>query len=531
MSEDMKAKVAKFAPVEIGVPNERIPAGLRPVIKKLVDAARMLDRLFLHQVAKENPRWREQIAKDPAQRDTLAYFDIMYGPWDRLDHNKPFWGTKEKPKGATFYPEDLTAKDLEAWIEAHPDKKDAVTGYFTVIEREGGGLGAAPYNEAYREFLEPAGRLLEEAAALTGDARLKTYLAKRARAFQANDYRDSDMAWMDLGDGALEVVIGPYEVYEDELMGWKAAFESFVTLRDPEESSKLDRIKTLLPDMEKNLPIPDEYKNSKRGSESPLSVVEVLFTAGDTRAGVQTSAFNLPNDEVVREKKGSKKVMLKNVIRAKHDKILIPIAREMMLAAQAGEVSFDAFFNHTLLHEMAHGLGPGTITVERDGRKIETTVNRELRDLYSTIEEAKADTLGLFETLYLVDRGFFPAEFREHVYATLVAGFFRSVRFGATEAHGRANVIQFNYLLEKGGVVKDAEGRYGYDAAKMPGAVRSLTTDLLMIEAKGDYEAAKAFIGKYGTLSAEVVKKLSGLTAIPTDIRPTYTVEKQMEKW
>ena len=528
---EMAAKVAQFAPVEIGVAAEKIPEKHRPVIAKLVEAAEIMDELFLSQVAAENPKWREEIAKEEDLADTLAYFDIMYGPWDRLDHEKPFWGDEKKPETATFYPQDLTVQEFEKWIEEHPDQKEAFTSYFTIIRRDGDGLKAIPYSEFYKEELEKAATLLEQAAEAAEDARLKKYLTSRAAAFRSNEYRQSDMDWMDLGDGDIEVVIGPYEVYEDRLFGYKAAFEAFVTLRDPEDSKELARIKSLIPEMEAFLPIPDEHKNPNRGSESPISVVDVLYTGGDTRAGVQTLAFNLPNDEVVREKKGSKKVMLKNVAHAKYDKILIPIAKRLLREDQLDKVSFDAFFNHTLVHETAHGLGPGKITVERDGEKVETSVNAELKDLYSVIEEAKADTLGMYLNYLLVEKGLHPESFLENVYASFLGGFFRSVRFGANEAHGKANVIQFNYLSEKGAVVRDEDGRYGYDASKMREAVESLARELLMLEARGDYAGSQEFIAKYGEMPAELEKALAGLDDIPTDIRPTYPILEQMKSW
>ncbi len=529
--ETIEAKLKKFTQVDIGVDEAAVKNKHKPVLKKLIEAARVMDRLFLHQVSKDNVKWREAIGADPALKSTLAYFDIMYGPWDRLDHDKPFWGNKEKPETVTFYPEDLTPKALETWILDHPEDKAAFTGYFTVIERKNNDLKAVPYNLAYKPFLEPAATLLEEAAALAEDKRLATYLKSRAKAFRDNEYQKSDMDWMDLGDGDIEVVIGPYEVYEDALMGYKAAFEAFITLRDPEDSKALAKIKSFMKDMEAYLPIPEEHKNLNRGFQSPISVVDVLFTAGDTRAGVQTIAFNLPNDEVVREKKGSKKVMLKNVARAKYDKILVPIATRLMQKDQADKVSFEAFFNHTLVHETAHGLGPGKITVEKDGQKINSSVNAELKELYPTIEEAKADVLGMYLNFFLIEQGLHEEEFKENMYASFLGGFFRSVRFGANEAHGQANVIQFNYLKEKGAITKNENGRYGYDALKMPGAVKQLAHDLLMIEALGDYDGAKGLIQKYGQMPKTLEAELTALGDIPTDICPVYRVEQQMKDW
>jgi len=530
-ASEVDTLLAKFASTEIGVEDAMIPEKHHRVIKKLVEAAVIIDDLFLLQVDSHNRTWRAEIAGDPGLKTTLALFDIMYGPWNRLDHNKPFWGNVEKLKGAGYYPPDMTKEEFEKWIADHPGQKGMFTGYFTRIERDGDGLKAVPYAGAYKDHLEPAARLLDEAAGLAEDLRLKTFLKSRAAAFLSNEYRQSDMDWMDLGDGDIEVVIGPYEVYEDELFGYKAAFEAFITLRDPVDSAELEKIKSYIPDMEKFLPIPDEYKNPDRGSESPISVVDVLFTSGDARAGVQTLAFNLPNDEVVREKKGSKKVLLKNVAHAKYDRILVPIARRLIDEEQVMNVSFDAFFNHTLVHETAHGLGPGRINVEKGGRKIETSVNTELRELYPVIEEAKADTLGMYLNYMLIDKGMHTAEFMQNMYASFLGGFFRSVRFGAGEAHGKANVIQFNYLAGKGAIVRNDKGRYAYVAERMPGAVKALAHDLLMIEARGDYEGAGEFIAKYGRMPAEMKAALDSLSDIPTDIRPIYPIVNQMTSW
>jgi hypothetical protein len=531
VDKDVKTKLVQFAPIEVGVDDALIPTKHRPLLKKLVEAARIIDTLFSIQVARDNPSWRAEIASGEKSEDTLAYFDMMYGPWDRLDRDQPFWGRKKKPPGAAFYPEDLTKTEFETWIEAHPEQEDAFHSYFTIIARDSQGLVSVPYNEAYKTYLSPAATILEQAADLAQDQRLKTYLRSRAQAFRDNNYRPSDMDWMDLGDGDIEVVIGPYEVYEDELFGYKAAFEAFIALRDPEHSKALAKIKAYLPEMESILPIPEAHRNLERGGESPISVVDVIFTAGDTRAGVQTLAFNLPNDEVVREKKGSKKVLLKNVSRAKYQKILLPIAKELMAENQVKHVSFEAFFNHTLVHETAHGLGPGNITVNRNGVLTDTSVNEELKDLYSIIEEAKADVLGMHLNHFLIKKGMFQESFKETMYASFLGGFFRSVRFGAGEAHGMANVIQFNYLTAKGAVTKNNHGRYVYHGEKMPKAIEQLASTLLMIEALGDYQAAKTLIDTYGVMPQDLKDALASLTHIPTDIRPIYPIEKQLLGW
>ena len=530
---DMQIKVDQFARVEIGVPDEGIPEQHRPTLIKLYTAAEYLDDMFFRQVAAENPEWRHQIGQDPNLNSTLALFDIMYGPWDRTDNNKPFWGNKPKPKGATFYPEDLTKAELEAWIEAHPDDKEAFTSYFTVIRRDdSGGLVAVPYSQEYQGDLAVLSSFLEQGADLAVDERLAKFLRSRAQAFRDDQYRQSDMDWMDLGDGDLEVVIGPIEVYEDELMNYKASFEAFIALRNPEVSAELDQIKALIPQMENYLPISDEFKTTDRGSESPISVVDLLFTAGDGRAGMQALAFNLPNDEYVRKTKGSKKVMLRNVIQAKFEQILVPIARRLMNTEQAENVSFDAFFATILLHEIGHGLGPGIIHVPaREGQTRMTTVGDELKDHYATIEEAKADTLGVYLSFFLIEQGLYPESMREQIYASFLGSSFRSLRFGASSAHARSTVVELNYLIEQGAIVRQEDGRYAYVSPLMPEAVENLLHDLLMIEAKGDYDAATAFVEMYGTVPAGLEEQLGTFTDIPIDLRPIYPLEQQVTNW
>ena len=531
MTHKLTQKLAAFVPTEIGVEDDAIDKSLRQVIAKLVKAGQIIDRLFLTQVSKENLELRSKLLSS-GDEETLAYFDIMYGPWDRMDKMRPFIGSKPKPPGATFYPTVLTEEAFRRWITDHPNDREAFESYFTVIETHNGNLVAKPYCDAYRAHLAPAANALRVAATHATDPRLASYLTSRAKAFGDNAYRDSDINWMDLGDGVLEVVIGPYEVYEDELLGLKASFEAIVALRNPKDSEHLAAIKSLIPKMEAHLPIPDKYKNPNRGTDSPISVVDVLYTAGDTRAGVQTMAFNLPNDEVVREQKGSKKVLFKNVAHAKFDAVLCPIAERLIRTSQLKEVTFEAFFNHTLLHETAHGLGPGRIMVKGPGGEaVQTTVNQALKAHYVAIEEAKADVLGMYLNYILIDEGFHDPSFEWQIYATFLAGFFRSVRFGATEAHGQANVIQFNYLIEKGAINMDGDGRFGYVPDKMRDTVTALAHDLLMIEAEGDAKEAARFIQTYGIPSSNLAMAVGRLTGIPTDIRPIYDIEQRTAAW
>jgi hypothetical protein len=398
-----------------------------------------------------------------------------------------------------------------------------------VIRRKKGKLVAVPYSRAYKKLLEPAAKLLKEAAELAENPSLKKYLNSRAEAFSSNDYFQSDMDWMDLKDHKIEVVIGPYEVYEDKLFGYKAAFEAFITLVDHKESEKWAKVAKLMNEMEKNLPIDDKHKNFNRGASSPSMIVEEVFTGGDTKAAVQTTAFNLPNDEKVREAKGSKQVMLRNIARAKFDKCWIPIVNKVLAKADLPLISFDAYFNHVMMHEYSHGLGPGTI--EKNGKK--TTVNKELKDHYSTIEEAKADVLGIWNSQFMVEKGVFPKELEKNIYASYLGGMFRSIRFGIDTAHGGGTAIQMNYMLEKGAFFVDKEtGRFGVnpDKKKVKEAVKQLSNELLEIQALGDYERAGQFISKYKHISPELEQALEKVKNVPTDIRPIYAVEKELAK-
>ena len=517
----------KLAPVNIGADLSGMSGSARKTIDKLVEAAQVMDELFLRQVYSENLNIRETLraSKDPSDSLYLEYFTIMFGPFDRLDEDKPFIGTTPEPAGANYYPEDMTKEEFESWVADHPGDKEAFEGNFTLIRRKDDSLLVAiPYSEAYKELLEPASKLLEEAALITENVSLMRYLTSRATAFRTNDYFQSDIDWMDL-EGLIEVVIGPYEVYEDNLFGYKAAFEAFVCVVDQAESEKLSELAQYLNDMEANLPIPAKHKNLDRGTESPIKVVNEVFTAGDTKAGVQTTAFVLPNDERVREIKGSKKVMLKNVMNAKFEKCWVPIVNTVMDSSQLPYVSFDAYFTHTLMHEISHSLGPGNITL-KDGSQ--TTVNKALKELYSTIEEAKADILGVYNTQFMIDKGVFPQELEKQIYCSYLGGTFRSVRFGIQEAHGRGMMLQYNYLTEKGAYsYDDSTKRFRVNLDKVKDAVKELAHDLLMIEAEGNYDGASEMIEKYGVMTAVMQGALDRLSHVPVDIRPIYTIEQK----
>jgi len=521
----VQTQLNKFAPVDITYDRTILSEKDQQVVDKLVEASKFIDNIFLIQAYSKNEAILKALNKstDPADETYRDFFKIMYGPFDRLEENTPFLDSIPKPDGANYYPEDITKHEFVQWIKDHPEDKEAFESNFTIIRRNGDKLTAIPYSEAYKDLLEPAAKLLKQAAELSENESLKKFLSRRADAFLSNDYYLSDMDWMDL-DSPIEVVIGPYEVYEDALMGYKAAYEIFLTVVDPVESQKLMTIAEQLDNMEKNLPYDDKYKNVNRGSSSPIKVVQEILTAGDTRAGVQTLAFNLPNDERVREAKGSKKVMLKNVQEAKFNKILKPISKIVIDEAQVADVTFDAYFNHILLHEVSHGLGPGILTLA-NGEK--TTVNKMLAESYSVMEEAKADVCGNYNVQYLIDAGIFPKELEKNLYVTYLAGMFRSVRFGFDSAHGRANMIQFNYLMEKQAFLFDENTkRFSVDNRKAKRAIKDLAHTLLTIQAKGDYNAAKNFIKNYGVMTETMQSALDGLGDVPVDIKPIYEVEQ-----
>ncbi len=523
--DKLMQKISQFAEIEINYDENLLDKRQQMVVQKLYQAAKIIDELFLEQVYDKNVQIRQSLTgqTDIQAKNELKYFNIMFGPFDRLDERHPFIGKTEQPLGANFYPEDMTKEEFENWLEQHPEDKASFTSEFTVIRRKDNKLVAIPYSEFYKDKLTKISSLLEEAAEYADNASLKHYLMTRAKALHTNDYYESDMAWMDLKDHTIEVIIGPYEVYEDRLFNYKAAFECFITIKDPVESDKLDKFKSFLNEMEDNLPIPDEHKNFNRGSESPMVVVQEVFSAGDTKAGVQTLAFNLPNDERVREAKGSKKVMLKNIHEAKFAKLLMPIAQKILDPQQLPNVTFDGFFNHTLMHEMSHGVGPGKIKI--DGRATEVKI--ELKETYSKLEECKADVLGMYNNIYMIEKGIYPAEFEKEIYITFLPGVLRSIRFGIDEAHGAGNAIIFNYFLEKGIYEYDSEKKLvRVDLDKVADGVKDLANKLLMIQANGDYAGAIALIDKYAVNSDPIRELRAKLNDLPVDIWPVFQIDK-----
>jgi hypothetical protein len=520
--EELKQMQARFAPVQMRVDTSKLSPADRKAMLPLIKAARLVDDLFLHQY------WSGDTAlyaglrgdKTPLGRARLRYFWLNKGPWSSLDGSQSFLPgvPAHKPAGANYYPEDMTRQEFESWVKtlSEAERREA-TGFFSVIRRSGGKLSVVPYSREYEPRLKDLAALLRDAAAKTDDASLKRFLSARADAFLSNNYYSSDIAWMDL-DAPLDVTIGPYETYDDELFGYKAAFEAYITVRDDRETEKVKFFSNHLQEIENNLPIDGKYRNSRIGALAPIRVVNQVIASGDAAKGVRTAAFNLPNDERVVREKGSKRVMLRNVQEAKFSSTLVPIAKRILPAADQADLSFDSFFTHILAHELTHGIGPHTIAVNGQS----SSPRLQLKDLYSAVEEAKADICGLYMLQYMFDKHQLPGGQSEErkLYTTFLASAFRTLRFGTNEAHGKGMAIQFNYLSDKGAFKANADGTYAVDYNKIKGAVRDLAGELLTIEATGDYARARRMTETLGQLRSGMQQTISRLKDIPTDIDP-----------
>ncbi len=478
------------------------------MIGLLIEASQIMDDLFWKQAYGDDyEAWLASIGVD----DTRRFADQNYGPWDRLNNNMPFIeGVGAKSPGANFYPADMTREEFDA---AYLPGK---AGQYSLIRRnDAGELVVIPYHVAYADELKAAASLLRQAGDLAESADFGNYLKLRAVALISDEFQLSDMYWMDVKDNEIDVVIGPIESYEDKLFGYRNAYESYVLLKDLDWSAELARFATFLPELQENLPVPDEYKQESPGSDSDLNAYDVIYYAGDSNAGAKTIAINLPNDEEVQLQKGTRRLQLKNSMRAKYEKILNPIADVLVDDSQRHHVSFDAFFANTMFHEVAHGLGvKNTITGKG-------TVREALLEIASSIEEGKADILGLYMITELNAAGELGEVELEDYYVTFMAGVFRSVRFGASDSHGRANMVRFNYFMEHGAFIRDAEtGKYRIDFDRMQDAISSLSRLLLTLQGDGDYEGALDLTNTKGVIGKQLQADLDRLTQanIPVDI-------------
>lgn len=537
---ELEKMAAQFAPTPLRVDTSKLSDGDAKALVKLVEAARLVNDIFLQQFWSGDKALYQKLQRDntPLGKARLRYFWIEKGPWDSLNEQKAFMpGVPErKPLGANFYPEDMTKQEFEVWVKTlDPKQKEQAEGFFTVIRRgQDKKLKVIPFSDEYKADLTKAANLLKEAASFTGNETLKKFLNSRADAFLSNDYYQSDMDWMDL-DAPLDITIGPYETYNDELFGYKASFEAYINLRDDEETDKLSVFSRHLQELENNLPEDPKYRNAKLGASSPIRVVNEIIASGDGAHGVTTAAYNLPNDDRVVQQKGSKRVMLKNVQEAKFKQVLLPIAAQTLVKSEQADVNFEMFFTHILAHELMHGLGPHQITV--NGR--ETNPRLEMKEIYSAIEEAKADATGLWALQYMMDHAkemnitsVLPSDdaAQRQLYTTFLASSFRTLRFGIAEAHGKGMALQFNYLMDKGAFVANPDGTFSVDMAKAKDAVRDLTHDLLTLEAQGDYAGAKKMLDALAVIRPKVQKALVKLDGIPVDIAPQFVTADELTK-
>ncbi|MDD4227342.1 MAG: Zn-dependent hydrolase [Mariniphaga sp.] len=503
----IQQKVEEFASYTLSTDLAQLTEKERQMIPILLKAAKIMDDIYWTQAYGD----KNQLFSAGYDEYHTRFLEINYGPWERLKNNEPFLQEfGPKPDGANFYPADMTKEEFEAW-----DNDDKASLYTLIRRDANGALTAVPYHVAYHEQLTEASGLILQAAELAEDPGLKNYLEKRARALLTDSYYDSDVAWMEMKNNTIEFIVGPIENYEDQLFGYKTAYESFVLIKDREWSQKLDKYAALLPGLQKALPCRPPYKNETPGMDSDMNVYDAIFYAGDCNAGSKTIAINLPNDEKVREDKGSRKLQLKNSMQAKFDKILLPIAGLLIAEDQRQHVKFDAFFENTMFHEVSHGLGLGN-TIDKS-----TTVREALKDAYTSIEESKADILGLWCVYQLNEMGELGEKDMMDNFVTFMAGIFRSVRFGAASAHGKANMMRFYYFQEAGAFERDQQtGTYRVNYEKMKSAMLSLSELILEIQGNGDYETARKMIEEKGSIQEELQHDLNriGQAGIPRDI-------------
>ena len=521
----LQKMAARFAPAEVTANLSRLAPQERGALAKIVEAARLMDTLYLRQVWAGNHPLLLDLSQDatPLGRARLHLFLLYKGPWSSLDDDAPFIpGVPPRPDQANFYPPGATKEEIEAWQKSLPrHDRELATGFYTTVRRTPDGrFGWVPYSIEYQDQLGRAAELLREAAQLTQQPTLKRFLTARAEAFLSNDYYQSDVAWMEL-DSSIEPTIGPYEVYTDNWFNQKAAFEAFITLVDDGETAKLARLSTELQGIEDALPIDPKLRNPKLGALAPIKVVNEIFCSGDGNHGVQSAAYNLPNDERIARERGTKRVMLKNVQEAKFRKTLLPISQVALSRADRRQVSFEAFFTQILMHELMHGLGP-----HQTGQG--TTVREAMQESGSALEEAKADISGLFALQLLVDKGVLDRSLERTMYVTFLASAFRSIRFGTNVAHGKGMALQLNTLLDAGAVRVAADGTFAVVPERIREAVARLTGEIMTLQASGDMERAREWLKKMGVVRPEVKRVLDKLAAVPVDIEPRFTAADRL---
>jgi hypothetical protein len=516
IAPDLDRRLAKWKPVDMPYDSSGLDARQKQVVQKLVDASRYMEAIYWQQGDPE----ALEIAKTTKNAALRRFLIINGGRWDLIDDNKPFLGTEPMPPGRNLYPKGLTRAEIEDYVQKHPAEKDAIYSPYTVIRRDGDRLKAIPYNVEYKQWLEPASRLLREAAAASEDKAFSNFLRLRADALLSDDYYPSDLAWVDLVNPKIDTIFAPYETYLDDVLGVKTSFSSAVLIRNEAESRNLELYQKYVPEIQDALPLDPADRPSKRGQPSPMEVVDAPFRTGDLRHGYQAVADNLPNDPRIHKAKGTKKIFFKNFMDARVNYVILPLARYMMPAAQASKASAAGYMASTVMHEICHGLGPAYARV--NGKQVD--IREALGPVYSGLEEAKADVTGMFGLQWLMDHGALPKDRAEEYYASYLAGIFRTVRYGLAEAHGRAEMMEFNYLVEQKAVMNN-DGKYVVDYNRIPAALAQLTKELLTIEATGDRARAENWLKRYDEMPASLAGALESAKGVPVDVDPKFAME------
>ena len=521
---DLDQRLAKFRRVEMPFRSAGLTAREVKLVEKLVDASRYLEEIYWRQIDPDGLTLYESLAtsKNPKDEALRRYLWINASRFDLLEDDKPFVGETRMAPGRGFYPQNLTREQVEQYVKAHPEKKNEIYGSFTVVRWHGDKLEGLPYHIAYLSFLEPAAKDLREAAALSDDQAFANFLRLRADALLTDDYFKSNLAWLDLKNPKFDVIFAPDETYDDGLLGVKATYGAAVMIRNSDESSKLEMFQKYVADIQDALPLAPEDRPSKHGLETPMEVMDTPFRAGDLNHGYQAVADNLPNDPRVHEQKGSKKLFFKNFMDARVTYVVLPVARHLMLPAQADKASGEGYLLATIMHEMSHGLGPAF--ARTSAGKVD--IREAIGPAYSALEEAKADVVGMFGLQWLVDHDVLPKNKLEEYYASYVAGIFRTVRFGVAEAHGQAEMMEFNYLSERGAITRQSSGRYAIDYQRMPADIKDLAKELLEIEATGDRARGENWFKRYGTMPPELQASLKSAAGVPVDVDPVFSFKK-----
>jgi hypothetical protein len=523
---DLDQRLARFRRVRMPFQSAGLSARERKLVEKLVNASRYLEEIFWRQIDPEALTLYQSLAgsKNLKDQKLRRYLWINASRFDLLDQNKPFVGSAAMPPGRGFYPQGVTREQIEQYVKDHPERRAEIYSPTTVVRWHGDQLEGLPYHIAYRSFLEPAASDLREAAQLTADPGFANFLRLRADALLTDDYFKSDLAWLDLKDPKFDIIFAPYETYEDGLLGVKATYGAAVLIRNSQESQKLAMFQKYVADIQDALPLAPEDRPSKRGLETPMEVMDAPYRAGDLRHGYQAVADNLPNDPRVHEQKGSKKIFFKNFMDARVNFVILPVAKRVLRPEQAAKASGEAYLLATILHEMAHGLGPAFARTSAG----KTDIREAIGPVFGGLEEAKADVVGMFGLKWLMDHDALPKEKLEEYYASYVGGIFRTVRFGAAEAHSQAELMEFNYLSERGAIQRESSGQYSIDYARMPQTLADLAKELLQIEATGDRERAEKWFKKYGVMSPELQSSLKSAANVPVDVDPVFSFPEKV---